>query len=343
MQSIQKSFQYIGYFRRDISAIIYLLLLAALVALYVWVVRLAREGKITSKFFWRLVIPITVILVFSYPAFSYDIYNYMFTAKTVLIYHTNPYTVIPLQFTRVEPWLNFMRWTHLASAYTPLWILFSLAPFLFGFGVFLLILWSTKLLLAGFYLLTIYMIGKILGEVDSEKQVLGMAIFALNPLVLIESVLSPHNDIVMMGLAMVSLWLFLKRRVLSSWLTLAASVATKLMTGSLLPVALLGWHRKLALVAMLAGLLFVIRNREVLPWYWVWIMPFVALLPRTRSVYILAIGVSLGLLLRYLPHLYFGNWDPPAPKLELWLTLVPIAISAFLSIRKTTFDHNREN
>ncbi|MEK7065659.1 MAG: hypothetical protein AAB961_01580 [Patescibacteria group bacterium] len=333
-QAIQKSFQYIGFFRRDISSGIFVLLISAFTILYAWAVHLARKGKISEKFFWRLILIVSVILLFSYPAFSYDIYNYMFTAKTVLVYHTSPYTIIPLQLTGVEPWLNFMRWTHLPSAYTPLWILLSLPPFLFGFGVFLLILWNMKLLIVGFYLLTTLMIGKILGEVDHEKRTLGMTIFALNPLILIESVVSPHNDIVMMGLALTA-WYW------RSWFMLAASVGLKFMTITLFPVAALGWHRKLALLAMLAGLLYIIWDREILPWYWVWIMPFVALLPRNRSLFILSTGVSTGLLLRYLPYLYLGNWDPPAPMFKLWLTIVPIGIATVFALRRPRTQDNR--
>ena len=325
-QTIQQFFQYIGYFRRDISSAIFVLILIALVALYVWAVRLARVGKLSEKLFWRLLIGVSGIFVFAYPAFSYDIFNYLFTAKTVLVYHTNPYTVIPLQFTGVEPWLNFMRWTHLPSAYTPLWIVMSLPPLLFGFGVFLLILWNMKLLLAGFYLLTTYMIGKILGREDHRNKLVGMTIFALNPLILIESVVSPHNDIVMMGLALTA-WYW------RSWFVLAALVGLKMMTGALFPVAFFGWNRKLALLAMLAGLVYIISSREVLPWYWVWIMPFVALIPRSRTIFTLSLGVSVGLLLRYLPYLYLGNWDPPAPTAKLWLTIAPIFLSFLVVLR----------
>ena len=266
-QIIQKSFQNIGYFRRDISSGLFVGLLTSLTVLYIWAVGLAR-------------------------------------------------------FTGVEPWLSFMHWTHLPSAYTPLWILLSLPPYLFGFGVFLLTMWNMKLLFASFYLLTTFMIGKILGREDHKNKFVGMTIFALNPLILIEGVVSPHNDIVMMGIAMVA-WYY------RSWLALAASVGLKLMTATLFPVF---GNRKWALFAMLAGLLFVIRDREVLPWYWVWIMPFVALLPRSRNLFIISLGVSIGLLLRYLPYLYLGNWDPPAPEAKLWLTLIPIGITAIISI-----------
>lgn len=322
-QLVQKSFQYIGYFRRDISSVIFLLLLVAFTILYLWIVRMAREGKLSEKYFWRLTLVVTAILVFSYPAFSYDIYNYMFTAKTVLVYRANPYTVIPLQFASIDPWVNFMRWTHLPSAYTPLWILLSLPPFLFGFGVFILIMWNMKLLLASFYLLATYMIGKILGKEDHKNKLVGMVIFALNPLILIESIVSPHNDIVMMGIAMLA-WYY------RSWFLLSASVGLKLITVVLFPVF---GNRKWALLAMLAGLIYVIRDREVLPWYWVWIMPFVALLPRNRPLFILSTGVSVGLLLRYLPYLYLGNWDPPAPTAKLWLTIAPVFISLLIVLR----------
>ena len=93
---------------------------------------------------------IIIVLVLSYPAFSYDIFNYMFTAKTVLLYHKNPYEVIPMQFISIDPWVNVMRWIHLPSAYTPIWILLSLPAYFFGFGTFLLILWNFKIIAAFF-------------------------------------------------------------------------------------------------------------------------------------------------------------------------------------------------
>ncbi|MCX6793869.1 MAG: hypothetical protein NTY06_02075, partial [Candidatus Gottesmanbacteria bacterium] len=125
-QTLEKYFQHIGYFDRPLSTGLYLILVVVFFLLYGFFLVAARKKTISVRTFWWTVGILTAILIFSYPAFSYDFFNYMFTAKTVLLYHKNPYGVIPLQFTGVEPWLSFMRWTHLPSAYTPFWILLTL-------------------------------------------------------------------------------------------------------------------------------------------------------------------------------------------------------------------------
>ncbi|MBI3385787.1 hypothetical protein HY031_01735, partial [Candidatus Gottesmanbacteria bacterium] len=287
-QTIQKSFQYIGYFRRPLSTEIYLFILAVFFVLYIWTLRAVASKKLDERGLWRLILTVTILLVFSYPAFSNDMFNYMFTAKTVLIYHKNPYVLIPMQLSGVEPWIMFMRWVHLTSAYTPLWIALTLPAYLLGFGYFLLIMWNIKVLVALFYLATIWLIGKSLNIVEPKNKMLGMAIFALNPLIIVESLVSSHNDITMMAVAVLAYYLFLTHKKWGAWFTLSVSAAFKLMTVFLIPVHFLKWNRLYALGFMLLGLALVIMKREFLPWYWVWIMPFVALLPGRRDITLLA-------------------------------------------------------
>ena len=52
------------------------------------------------------------------------------------LYIIKLYSVIPLDFTGFDPWIMFMRWTHLPSAYTPLWISLTIPLYLLSFGVF---------------------------------------------------------------------------------------------------------------------------------------------------------------------------------------------------------------
>lgn len=338
-QTIQKAFQYVGFFQRPWSTALYLSILAVFYILYG--VLLKVINKVNKRQLWLLILMVTVILVWSYPAFSYDFFNYMFTAKTVLVYHKNPYAVIPLEFSGVEPWLTFMRWTHLPSAYTPLWILLTLPAYLLGFGYFLLIMWNIKLLVAGFYLLTVWGIERIMNVVEAKRAVLAMAIFALNPLILIESLVSSHNDIVMMALAMLAIILFLNKKVVSSYLVWALSVAAKLMTIFLLPAYVFRWNRIAALVFILIGFVSVLFQREVLPWYWVWVMPFVALLPQKSLITTVASGVSLGLLLRYAPFLYFGHYNPPVPAIRDILMWTPIAASGLVLLGQKIFKQER--
>ena len=135
IQTIQKMFQYVGYYNRPLSTIIYLLLIGLFTGGYVYVLHLVKNKHISRSQIWHLIFITGGILVFSYPAaFSYDFFNYLFTAKTVVVYHQNPYLVTPLSFAGIDPWTNFMRWTHLTSAYTPFWIFLSLFPFVHCFA-----------------------------------------------------------------------------------------------------------------------------------------------------------------------------------------------------------------
>lgn len=326
-QTIQKAFQYIGFFQRPLSTVWYLWILFSLSMLYIFILRYIRKGLITRNFFWKLVCFVTVILLFSYPAFSYDIFNYMFTAKTVLVYHKNPYEVVPLQFTGVEPWLTFMRWTHLPSAYTPLWILLTLPAYLLGFGYFLLILWSVKLLAAVSFLATVWCIGKILDLIDAREATLGMAVFAFNPLTVIEALVGAHNDIAMMALAMTGIYLLLKGKRIAAFFVIALSIAMKFMTIFIVPLFFFRLRRWQVLLLMASGFCLVLFKREVLPWYFSWILPFVALMPGWWEFSVLSLGISIGLLLRYAPYLYLGHWNDPVPFIKLWVTLIPIIVS----------------
>jgi hypothetical protein len=334
-QDIQKTFQYVGFYQRPSATLWYVFLVIVFFSLYGLVLYAVKAKKITTRGVWILTAIITLLLVLSYPAFSYDIFNYMFSAKTIVVYHKNPYLVIPLQFTGVEPWLSFMHWTHLPSAYTPLWLLLSIPSYLLGFGYFLLILWNFKLLAAFFYIITAVFIGKILEITDTNRKNIGIALFVFNPLIIFETLVSGHNDIVMMALVMISIYYFaLKQRTLS-YLYLALSVGAKLMTIFLYPVIVFGYKKWHALVAMSIGLALVLTQREILPWYFVWIMPFVALIPESRVLFWISGGISMGLLLRYAPYFYYGHWNNPVPVIELWATLVPIiTVVSFVGLRE---------
>ena len=331
-QYIQKWFQHIGYFERPVSTVIYLTIIAVLFVLYGIVLRSVRKKQLAVNDLWVIVGIVTVLTCFSYPAFSYDFFNYLFTAKTVLLYHKNPFIVTPLQFTGVEPWLSFMHWTHLPTAYTPLWILVTLPPYVLGFDYFLLLMWNLKIVIAATYVFAAWAIGEILKKDGGKDSILGIAIFALNPLVIVECLVSPHNDILMMALALWAILIYQNGKRWSSWFVLSLSIAMKLMTVCLIPAFFVKWNKKIALGGMIVGFLAVLSQRDVLSWYWLWVIPFVALLPETSELVILSSGISLGLLLRYAPFLYFGNWNAPVPTIESWLTGISIGLSVLIVV-----------
>lgn len=309
-QTIQKAFQYIGYYQRPLAAGIYIGIVGVLFFLYIRMLSLAKAGILGMRDLRGFIISAAVLLVFSYPAaFSYDFFNYLFTAKTVLVYQQNPYAVTPLQFAGIDPWTNFMRWTHLTSAYTPLWIGLSLIPYVVGLGYFISVLFATKIMVAGFYLLAVYALQKIVHINGSKNPAYAVVFFALNPLILIESLVSGHNDIVLVAFAMLSVWMYTGKNIYASWMYLGLSIAAKLMTIFLVPVYLLRKNKEWMLMAMGAGLAAVLVQREFLPWYGVWVLPFVALNYGLTKIVRLSIIVSAGLLLSYAPYLYTGSYS----------------------------------
>lgn len=331
-QNIQQKFQYLGFFLRPQSAAVFTGLVVIFFGLYAFVLRETAKGRVKKTVILRAVIVLAVILTFSYPAFSYDFFNYMFTAKTVLVYGENPYLVKPLDFAGVEPWLSFLRWTHLPSAYTPLWIGMTLFPYLFGLGYFLLIMWSMKAFITLSYLFGAYFLYRTLETVDRENSLYGTVLFALNPLVIIEGVVSPHNDMVMMALALSAFCLAVSGRKTAAHLALAFSVGVKLMTVFIYPAVIFGWSRKGALILMTVALIAGFYRKELLPWYALWVIPMAAINPRERSVHIITAGLSLGLLLTYVPVLYTGNYDQPTQTARLVLFWGILAVSLVVAI-----------
>ncbi len=326
-QTVEKEFQHVGYYERPLATALYAGVLLLLFGMYSMLLSAVRKNALGLKEIWTLIFIVTGIIVFSYPAaFSYDFFNYMFTAKTVLLYHQNPYVVTPLQFAGIDPWTNFMRWTHLTTAYAPLWIGMTLVPYLLGFGYFLIILFNLKFMVAGFFLLTAWALSRCVDKLDHPHAALALTIFALNPLILVESLVSGHNDVVLTAFAMLAILAYFTKTYWSAWLWLAFSVAAKTITLVLIPVMLLRRNTRWMLWAIVAGLGLVLLKREFLPWYWVWVMPFIALLPKETKLTRFATIVSLGLLVSYAPYLYFGDYGVTEQLWKTWSIWAGVAI-----------------
>ena len=332
LQTIQKYFQYIGFFQRPLSALFYLVLMTYFFILYRHSIALAERNLLPRSDAWTVILGTACSLVFAYPAFSHDLFNHMFTAKTILFYKINPYTATPMEFTSVDPWLGFMHWTHVVSIYQPLWIAITLIPYLLGFGYFLLTLYNFKLILAVFYLMASYFIEKSLSVVDKNRTVSGLIIFSLNPLILVESLVSAHNDIAMIAFIAAAYFCTLQKEKIISLLMISVSIALKPVSLFWLPLYLFAWKRNLiiyfAILAVGAIYFFaMLTGRDLQPWYFMSVILGIALSPKSVNAITLTVALSLGMLLQYLPFLYTGSWSQPVPFFKLWVTILPVFFS----------------
>ena len=350
MFAAQDFFQFIGYFNRPLSTGLYGGIMVLLFVSYGLVLHMAVRKKITAVHVWLFVGLTSIFLLFSYPAFSYDIYNYMFDARIVTEHAQNPYVHKALDYPD-DPWINFMRWTHRTYPYGPLWLVVTVPLTFITLGRFLPALVLFKLLMAAAYIISVWAIQKIQEKVSPEHVALSMAAFALNPLVVIESLVSSHNDIVMMAIVLVAFLFLIEGRQVKSWIYFILSALIKFATGILAPVFLWVWwngsyrtneshetnkrtmFKRIFLVSVILMICAVIAatiRTQFQPWYLLYVLPFAAFTFNKYYVAIPVIVISLAGLMQYVPFLYLGNWDTPVPDILNWIMIGGVGLSVIV-------------
>lgn len=331
-QSFQKPLINLGFFNRPLSSLFFLIITSFLFLIYgYYLLRLKKDTLMQSKIWWVIIIS-SAILFFSYPAFSHDFFNYLFDARIVTKYFANPYFQKALDYP-LDPWIRFMHWTHRTYPYGPLWLLITL-PFSFlGFGKFVVTMFLFKFMFVLFYLGNCYLIDKLAQEINHDQKKFALVFFALNPLILIESLVSPHNESVMLFFLLLSLYyLFLYKRKILSLFFFIFSIGIKFITAIILPLFFIDkfrkmdyqWFIKFTFWLLLIPILIEIYYREAYPWYFMLIIPIASLINGMNLL--LIIFLSLGLLLRYLPYLYFGEYNEETAFLQNILLLIPLII-----------------
>lgn len=339
-QIIQRALQHIGYFQRPLATGIFVSLALLLFLFYLVFLQKVKKNILSRKQVWFLIFATTVILMFSYNAFSYDFFNYIFDAKIITHYQQNPYEHKALDYA-TDPMLSFMRWTHRTYPYGPSWLLLTVPLSYIGFNYFLLTFFLFKTLIAAAFLGTAYFIEKIVRKINPGKEIFALTLFALNPLVIVESIVSGHNDGVMMFFAMGAVYFFLKKQYILWFLFFIFSVGVKFATIFLLPVfiaifflqgrkKIINWKNvsKYLSIFMIIPIVLSSYRTELQPWYFLWVIPFIVLLRPQKHIFALLVGGSLSALLSYAPYLYQGDWNGNVIPMKFAILL----IIPFLSI-----------
>lgn len=330
---------------REITTFIYIAFILVLFVFYFLFLFLAKQKKLNMNHLKQLIGISFVTLFFSYPAMlSYDIFNYTTTAKVTFSYVENPYIVMPIELTG-DPSLLYTRAANKIALYGPVWIISSGMPYILGLGNFLIMLFNFKLFIALFYLGCLYLIWKI------SKNMISVSIFALNPLVLIETLISSHNDIMMMFLATLSFFLLIRKRIVLALLFLGLSILVKYATLFLVPVFIyvaiktirkeqINWEKVFSTSTIFMGIIFLRSafREEIYPWYAIWFLIFAALAPCKKIILYVSFAFSFSLLLRYIPVLYTGSYFGYTPIIKTWVTFIPpVAVFAYLFVKNKTW------
>ena len=309
-----------------------------------WQVVQTLPPQLTRKAVLLRCLLLCLPLFFSYNALSHDVFNYLFNAKMVLVYHADPHVHVALDYPD-DLWTRFMHNTHTPAPYGYGWTVFSLLPYALGMNKFLLswlIFRALNILAIPLLFVLLIKLGQVLKKDVSAKD---LALVFLSPLFLIEIVSNSHNDLWMLIPAVASLWLVFQakkrgagKRVIFSAVFLAASISTKLATVTLSPIWFLGaWRASsaafglrwlpgtlrrwldlgwalvqenfgfLASIALFLPLL-TSRSQFFHPWYLIWSLIWLPLISvKWWRVALLAFVVSS--LFRYVPWLLVGGFE----------------------------------
>ncbi len=319
--SLQGALKQNVYVHSVSAAVITAVLIVMLFLLYRAILRRAERAT-------KLIVLVAGILLFAYPMFTYDLFNYILTAKITFFWHENPYVVMPIEIPN-DPNLLFTRATNKLALYGPTWIASTALPSLAGFGNVWLSLVAFKLLSTFWFGMMLWLIWRM------TKNWWNVVFFGLNPLVISEILINGHNDVAMMVLAIAGLSLARKKGTGNLVVGIASFVASVFVKGAtvvLTPLFFLNWPNEKLWRAgfwlMFGVFLLTPLREELYPWYAAWFLAFAALLPKEKAQFVhgFSIALSMGLVFRHLPYIVTHEYGGSGPLWRMLSTAIPVAI-----------------
>lgn len=190
-------------------------------------------SKVSTKTGIFLIVGTQLLVFFSYPFLSTDIFDYVLTGRLGVVYHQNIWATTPAAFPN-DPFYQLGSWQHQLSPYGATnQFFYGLVALVSGNDLVINIV-AYKLLVALFVFGSILITTKILNilKLDVIKNLI--LVFA-NPLFIIETAGSAHNIIITMFFLLAIFYFTLKKRWLIAGIVSGLSIHTKFV-----PVFLVG-------------------------------------------------------------------------------------------------------
>lgn len=342
-QTLEKQFQYIGFFQRPLSTEIFAVIFLGLFICYFSFLFFTRKGFMNLRHTKFMIFLTFIILVFSYNAFSYDLFNYIFDAKIVTFYHLNPYFHKATDFP-ADPMLHFMRWTHRYYPYGPSWLILTVPLSFIGLNFFLPTFFLFKLLMGASYLGSAYLIYKISEKIFPTEKIFNTVFWAFNPLVIIESLVSAHNDIPMMFFMLLSIYLYLvKGKKISSFLSFIFAAAIKYSSAVLFPLYFwvlyvkrknkrLNWDR-IFLSGLLLSLVTVVAasvRTTFQPWYLIFPLTMASFIAKRNYIFLSSVIATIFCVSIYGVLVYMTDYAKGYPQIISNLELAGLVLSLLI-------------
>ena len=170
--------------------------------------------------------------------FSTDIFAYAMYGRAASVYGGNPYGEA-MPFPDTDPFFIQFGDAYLPSWYGPVWTFISAGATWFtgaNLGATVLVF---RLIAIVFALAASAFIWSCLRKYSPENAARGLVLFLWNPLLVMESGLSGHNDPVMLAFVACAVWLHLRGHKAAAVIALTLSALVKFLTGMLIPLYML--------------------------------------------------------------------------------------------------------
>lgn len=213
-----------------------------LMVAYLWGWQLVHNGTGRRWIVWGFAGLFAATLFWLMPITS-DLFAYLSQAHMLTDLGGNPLLDSPLGFNDPLVLAYPTPYASYPTAYGPAWLLVSAPGTLGPWDVAAGLLYLKGLCVAAFFGCA-WLLERILQVLRPASAMKGLYLFAWNPLALVMAVGDAHNDIVMMVLVLLSVWLLLRERWLLASGVLTLSVWIKYVSVVLFPLlALYVWQR----------------------------------------------------------------------------------------------------
>lgn len=232
------------------QAIIYIIILALLTIFYFLIVKNREKIFKNTKEMYIYVTIISLIFVLVIPFMCSDVFYYLGVGRIDGKYGQNPYYVTIKDFVENGDNAKYLEtdtvllqgyendWAATTVVYGPIWTLVCKVVATMSFGNIDIGLLAFKLIAVLLHVLNCYILYKI-----TNKKIF-ILLYGLNPFVLIEGIVSVHNDLYIVTFILSSIYFLIKKKNLFiSLLFLALATAIKYFTILLLPFIIIYYFR----------------------------------------------------------------------------------------------------
>jgi hypothetical protein len=212
----------------------------------------------------------SLLLLFSYPGESFDIFDYLFRGRMLAEHGASPLAQSPTPFAD-KPFWDFITWRGQVDTYGPLWE-YASGSVAWAVGALLPrpLAETTNDLAAyvtGYRLLAVAMSGlcgliiySMVRRHDAALTPAALLAWLWNPLLLTATAVGAHNDAIMIVFVLLALWCWQRQRWIVGLLALTLAAHVKLTALLLLPVVGLwllrriGWRRTCSSAVVALGI-----------------------------------------------------------------------------------------